>query len=240
MFTGGQSGTKSLSKHMTSLGFHSYGKDYNQDWGNGVFFMFLNIKALWRYDLWSCESECDSSSKQSDCACSCDVDAITESDAYDTLFSFYIEEWNDENGNGGDGMVKGMLDLMCNVFPKDGGVVMGDHASSAASSDPSFWVLHGTVERYLQLMRIESRLTSEEWENDGVFASNIHPNSESCTGHADTDTLVFGDIDGYSFTNGEYYSYLDPSKAYTPYVYDNFEWEHCDDIGISIPLTQQN
>mmetsp|Transcript_6478 Transcript_6478/g.7865 ORF Transcript_6478/g.7865 Transcript_6478/m.7865 type:complete len:695 (-) Transcript_6478:164-2248(-) len=233
MFTGGQTGTKSLSEHMTKIGFHAHGKEYNQYWGDGVTMMFLNIKALWRYDLWSCSDSCDESTGQSDCACSCDVNDIVTSPAYDALFSSYIESWNDADGNGGDGMMRGMLDLMCNVFPQDGGVVMGDHASSAAASDPSFWVMHGTVERYLQLMRIQSRFTSESWDS-AVFASNVHPNSATCIGHAETDTLVFGDIDGVTYTNGEYYDYLDPSYSNTPYVYDNFAWDHCDALGYQI------
>jgi hypothetical protein len=233
MFTGGQSGTKSLTEHMTKIGFHAHGKEYNQYWGDGVTFMFLNIKGLWRYGLWSCSDNCDETTEQSECACSCNTEDIVASPAYDALFSSYIEEWNDANGEGGDGMLKSMLDLMCNVFPEDGGVVMGDHASSAASSDPSFWVIHGTVERWLQLMRIQSRFTSESWDTE-VFDSNVHPDSDTCAGHAETDSLVFGQIDGQTFTNGEYYSYLDPSSANTPYVYDNFEWSHCEALGYDI------
>lgn len=129
--------------------------------------------------------------------------------------------------------MKGLLDLICNDFSRDGGVVMGDHASSAASSDPSFWVIHGTVERMLQLMRIENRFTTEDWGTE-VFDSNIHPYTETCSGHHETDKLAFGDVDGQSFTNGEYYTYLDPLQSNTPYVYDNFNWDHCEELGYSI------
>jgi hypothetical protein len=69
------------------------------------------------------------------------------------------------------------------------------------ASDPSFWVIHGTVERMLQLMRIESRFTSEEWTNE-VFDSNIHPYTTTCSGHYETDKLAFGSVDGHDFTNG--------------------------------------
>eukprot|EP00903_Cladosiphon_okamuranus_P007185 g6977.t1 len=36
------------------------------------------------------------------------------------------------------------------------------------------------------------------------------------------------------YTNGELYALLHPSKMDLPYVYDNFEWPHCDEQGVYI------
>jgi hypothetical protein len=113
------------------------------------------------------------------------------------------------------------------------GLVMGDHASAGAAVDPSFWVIHGTVERWLQVVRLGKRFSSEDWKTP-VFASNVHPFQDSCSGHGEDDALVFGAVDGMSFTNGQYYAYLDPSSSSLPYVYDNFKWDHCLDLGVDI------
>lgn len=117
---------------------------------------------------------------------------------------------------------------------------MGDHASSAATSDPSFWSIHPTVERWLQLLRLEDWFTSESWSPE-LFLSNVHPNldSDHCVGHHPDDMLVFGDVDGFTFTNLEYYTYISPKTPFTPYVYDNFEWPHCEKLGIHINKADQ-
>ena len=35
-------------------------------------------------------------------------------------------------------------------------------------------------------------------------------------------------------STGEYFEYLNPKKADLPYVYDNFEWKHCEALGYDI------
>ena len=238
MFTGGQSGTPGLVKKMTEIGFKASGKDHNQFWGSGVTFFFANIKSLYRYGLWHCASGCDETTAQEDCSCTCDTAEIMASDAKTDLLDSYSSMWSSQ-GMDGDATLEKMLDLMCG-FGKSGdgnkgsgGISMGDHASSGAASDPSFWILHGAVERWLALMRMQDRFESEDWDTP-VFDSNVHPYLESCVGHAKDDTLVFGDIDGSSFTNGQYYDYLSPKEPNTPYVYDNFEWKHCAALGYGI------
>lgn len=38
------------------------------------------------------------------------------------------------------------------------------------------------------------------------------------------------------YTNGEMYALLHPGEMDLPYVYDNFEWEHCDVSGVVGPF----
>jgi hypothetical protein len=117
-----------------------------------------------------------------------------------------------------------------------GGVVFGDHAAAAAGADPSFYSMHGTLERYLQLVRLSEKFTDESWpdRHSCLFGTQVHPYSEYCVGHYEDDMLLFGSIDGNKFTNVEYYSYLDPRKNKLSYVYDNFKFEHCDELGYNI------
>jgi len=235
MFTGGMSGTKNMVERMTAIGLDAKGSIHNQMWGNGVTFFFSNIKSLWRYNLWECPESCSSDTAQEDCACGCDAAAIMASPARAALLDPYTASWTATGAMQEDQVNEtlfNLVDLMCG-YQEDGGVVMGDHASSGAASDPSFWILHGAVERWLQLVRMQDRLVSEDWDEE-VFRSNVHPFQDDCSGHGKDDTLVFGDLDGHPFTNGEYYDYLSPKESNTPYVYDNFEWKHCAALGVDV------
>ena len=56
--------------------------------------------------------------------------------------------------------------------------------------------------------------------------------------HLPNSTLVFGIVDGFNFTNLEYYNYLTPNQPYQPYVYDHFRWEHCGALGYPIARSE--
>jgi hypothetical protein len=226
MFTGGQSNTRNLVSRMAALGFKSTTNIHNQLWGNGVTFIFNTVKSLWRYHLFQCPEACTMDTPQEECLCVCDADEIMsyrQDGIWNDLLSTWAEGMNDvvqfqdgpeittQNGNK---TMHQMFELMCSYH----GVAMGDHASSGATSDPSFWVIHGTVERWLQLIRMQDGFTTEDWSVP-VFTSNIHPYQDSCSGHHQDDKLVFGEVDGHSFTNGEYYAYLTPKEDNLPYVY---------------------
>jgi hypothetical protein len=73
----------------------------------------------------------------------------------------------------------------------------------------------------------------EDWTTP-LFTSNIHPFVDDCYGHNKDDLLVWGDLDGHAFTNGQYYDYMNPKESNLPYVYDNFEWKHCAALGFDI------
>lgn len=219
MFTGGQSNTKNLVARMAALGFKSSSHIHNQLWGNGVTFIFNVVKSLWRYHLFNCPTACTADTPQEDCLCVCDADEIMSFKGHgiwnDLLGTWATSFEQSVTGQSGNETMTQMLELMCDYH----GVVMGDHASSGATSDPSFWVIHGTVERWLQLIRMQDGFTlGEDWGR-AVFDSNIHPYTDTCTGHYQDDTLVFGDIDGNDFTNGEYYEYMTPKESNLPYVY---------------------
>jgi len=164
----------------------------------------------------------------SDCKCTCDADTIWKNaSVVEALFASDIAMKDNVT-------VYKLLKMMCEMGP-----VMGDHASSGAASDPSFWVIHGTVERWLDLLIIEDRFEEQMWHTpeNTVFDSNIHPFTAGCRGHQANDTLVFGLLDGFNFTNLEYYNYLNPTQPHTPYVYDNFRWPHCAALGHRIRHT---
>ena len=148
-----------------------------------------------------------------ECACTCDVDEIFKHD--DVMEALFSDQLSMEGTNG----TYNLLKLLCET-----NVVQGDHATAGSASDPTFWPVHGTVERWLQLLRLEDRFTNDDWTTP-LFTSNIHPTTDHCYGHNANDTLIFGLVDGNNFTNLEYYNYITPDQPYTPYIYDHFRWE---------------
>jgi hypothetical protein len=118
-----------------------------------------------------------------------------------------------------------------------GKAVYGDHATSSAVADPSFFSMHGAVERYLDLARLKGLFLEQKgWPDRDhcLWRSNIHPGSDSCAGHYGDDELLFGAVDGATYTNERYYNYLDPTTGGKPYVYDNFAYPHCAALGYDI------
>jgi hypothetical protein len=134
----------------------------------------------------------------------------------------------------------------------DAGVIEGEQATSSSPSDIAFWwvrgrgdvtawvcltehrvvhrPMHPTVERLYQHKKLMGQLTDESWPD-----SSLSLYGDTCSGQEATDTVQVTDIfkDGDSFTNAGYMEYIDPTSTNLPYVYDNFEWPHCEEAGYS-------
>jgi len=230
MYTGGQSGTRNMAERLAALGIPR--TEMHDDMYNfGYYFFFSNVKSLWRYHLFECPASCSSDTPQDQCGCHCDAETILASDYKAALLDSWEAKFSTLHLNGTQ-MLKEMLDLMCE-YSKAGGMLQGDSGTSGSASDPFFWIIHGSTERLTQLMRLQDRVDSVSW-SPFLFDSNIHPFTTSCSGHHEHDSLVFGAVDGYEFTNREYFEYLNPKKASLPYVYDNFQWKHCEALGYDI------
>jgi len=132
---------------------------------------------------------------------------------------------------------------------------VGEMYTSAAPADPSFWILHPAAERFLNLRRIigdsypDIYPFDETWgyqHKDHIASDNGWvcdwsdvegwldvPNCEdsfACSGHAVDDVLEFaftGNLAGRTFTNQEYYDFMHPFTEDLPYLYDNYDFDHC-------------
>jgi hypothetical protein len=64
-------------------------------------------------------------------------------------------------------------------------------------------------------------------ENDALPFDSFTTANTATTSTATTTTTTTG---GYlsAYTNAEMWSFLDPTNEDLPYMYENFEWEHCD------------
>eukprot|EP00752_Nemacystus_decipiens_P001330 g1320.t1 len=125
--------------------------------------------------------------------------------------------------------------------------MVGSHFEATSTNDGeirvTFWVLHPAFDRLWHLARMEQKpIFNETWISDST-----------CIGHNEDDVQPFHDLfleeqvagreeevssgvpvmKNY-YTNGELYDLLHPSEMNLPYVYDNFEWPHCDEQGVYI------
>lgn len=125
-------------------------------------------------------------------------------------------------------------------------IFVGDHVESASPVDPSFWPIHPTLERILHGKMMAGGFNDNSWpsdsQNDYVCDKfNCYEDGvagfydQCCYGHYEDDQMldfISGDrYSRYGPTNRAIMDDTDPtSQDYAMrYIYDNFEWEHCED-----------
>jgi len=129
----------------------------------------------------------------------------------------------------------------------DGGrIFSGDHLESASPSDPSFWVIHPTMERLLHAKLLAGGFDTANWASSaGDYVCNkatcydmdtdSFTTTDCCYGHYESDQMydgLKGDMSTYGPTNKETQDQTDASSAETytmPYIYDSFSWSHCEE-----------
>ena len=127
-------------------------------------------------------------------------------------------------------------------------IFVADHLESASPYDPSFWPIHPTQERLLQIKYMIGSFANEDWPTDSVNSyvcdkascyeseyGNKDVYDGCCYGHYEYDQLldfVNGDKDnGYGPTNHEILKGTNPTNSdYSmTYIYDDFDWDHCEE-----------
>jgi hypothetical protein len=133
--------------------------------------------------------------------------------------------------------------------------------SSTAAFDPTFWPLHGAMERMADLKRVlisQGEITDfddtwgfKEYSKDTPAAyldgvcdwSRVAGAGDltlpectlgvTCFGHNENDLLEFsGFLDtDDAYTNGGFWALLHPWSDALPYTYDTFEYDYCADDG---------
>eukprot|EP00622_Pseudochattonella_farcimen_P003177 FR738293.1.p1 GENE.FR738293.1~~FR738293.1.p1 ORF type:complete len:192 (+),score=12.81 FR738293.1:73-576(+) len=106
--------------------------------------------------------------------------------------------------------------------------MIGDQYTSYATNDPSFWPIHPTLERLWHLKRLAGNETFDHtWED-----------VSGCLGHNAHDVQPFQQLMGeksqHHYSNKDLYDLLDPRNPDLPYLYENFEWSHCDEKGLNL------
>ena len=115
----------------------------------------------------------------------------------------------------------------------------GDHLEAASPVEASFWPIHPTLDRLFQYKQLVRPFADKTWEADGETDCLV--SASGCDGHHAYDLTYFkavlsnadGKFDSKHMTNIEMRDAMDPRDSYSlPYMYNHFDWTHCDEIGI--------
>jgi hypothetical protein len=206
-------------------------------------------KELWRTEYVSCPQSCSMDTPWTDCMCKCDAEKIGNTSAYMVLHNagvlntvnYYdtsgtaIETYYDSSGNPlrvldgysedeSSEIYGSMLDALCQPGH------IGDMFQATSSNDVTFWVLHGTLDRLWHFKRLGNKKNYDDsWDP-----------YHTCYGHNPADFQpfknLFDDEDRY-YNNMELYELFNPASNSIPYMYEHFEWPHCDMVGYSMTNT---
>lgn len=137
-------------------------------------------------------------------------------------------------------------------------VFFGDQRESASCYDPAFWPIHPTQERALHAKMLSGGFETTTWPNNTLNVknpvcfrelcydgdSNVEDyNDDCCIGHFEGDAFPDFETGTLSHTglwggNREYLDNSDPTSddysSHMRYIFDNFEWSHCQGIANNI------
>eukprot|EP01033_Poteriospumella_lacustris_P003082 gene3082-2258_t len=129
-------------------------------------------------------------------------------------------------------------------------IFTGDHLESASPADPSFWVIHPTIERLFHAKLMSGGFVTDYWpihvnesQSTYVCAKNACYNAttgsydyhtDCCYGHYRDDQTMDADVGSRAAytgaTNYATFQATNPTSIETyqmPYIYDTFTWDHC-------------
>ncbi|CAN0073283.1 unnamed protein product [Ascophyllum nodosum] len=136
---------------------------------------------------------------------------------------------------------------------------VGEMFTSAAPYDPIFWVIHPEAERFLNWRRMLGRKGVEGYDFDETWGYWHHPGvagdtgtvcdwsavrpgtldmpscfKKTCGGHNADDVLPFevrikGEV--RKMTNVEWLEFIYPETEDLPYLYNEYNWNHCEAAG---------
>lgn len=236
----------------------------------------LMSKNLWRQGYLRCPETCvEGVTAIEDCRCGCPRHLMGNLTAYDVLVNrTHLINWVSQYAGSGvfwdrkegrwhirgynsekeDTAWDDLYELLC-----DPGHV-GDMFTSASPFDPTFWLIHPTIDRLMHYRRlVADRMPFDEtWAYahsttapsdtgivchwDEVKTENELPTCvrDTCPGHRETDTIPFQNFLGQeeTYTNLEMFSFLSPTNIDLPYMYADFRWEHCDNEGFAFGVDE--
>lgn len=240
-------------------------------WGDGGLFndeditmvqkpdKLLFFKVLWRMGYTRCPDTC---SYGSPCKCSVPQQYIDAYGAESILKStnvYYALE--NQLKNADDELFLKVLRAV-----EDPGIA-GEMFSSAAAFDPTFWPLHGQLERLLGAKRImisQGTITNFDetwaftdynkasgaaylngicdWSNVAGAGDLTLPTCSLdviCDGHNEDDVLEFSNFlnTNEEYTNADFYEFIHPWSDDLPYTYDTWDFDYCAEQGFPFTST---
>jgi hypothetical protein len=135
-------------------------------------------------------------------------------------------------------------------------VVLGDAIDAGGANDPTFWPIHPTLERLYQYKDLIKPIKNLYWPSGGVDPTLTDDDvpcysmwySSDCKDHHAYDKIAFfalqknsdGNYERSLPTNKELLHAMSPANGdyAMPYVYENFDWEHCAKDGYVFPAVE--
>jgi hypothetical protein len=243
--TGGIYGCDML-KPLLEAGYLNDEDSLKKACGNWLFY----VKEFYRYNYITPNSDCvvGSDVQDSYCGftCTSDTDELNALmfNMKNKLASYVPSDMSDAGWTA-------WVEFVCTG---DGGrIFSGDHLESASPADPSFWVIHPTLERLYHAKMMAGGFEDDSWSSDSVndfvcdkaecYMEEYGGRgywSECCYGHFEDSQMLdftsgnrshhFGD------TNAKVMGLTDPTSLDygMPYIYDSFTWTHCSDAPIGL------
>lgn len=132
------------------------------------------------------------------------------------------------------------LVIFVSLFTCHPGLVGQMGTPLAGPNDPLFWPTHGAYERLIDFLRLQGNTTHDC--DEGEIDCRTHTvqwnydDNPDCRplpgkGMGWLDILPFegflGDTMAYDYSNQQLWQLFDPLNPRITYIYDNFEWDHC-------------
>jgi len=201
----------------------------------------------------TCPESCSEDTPEDECLCTCrGTDDLTTFDWQNLepcMYASNTTKWMFQSVFD-DRMRKDMLTTLCTA-----GVKQGEQLESASPLDPVFWMIHPVLDRMITAKRLAGEslipfgsfgdlhmFEDESWVDYSYYTTNEY----RCSGHGENDAVLhslgFGALEDLAdedsngvVSNQEFYDITNPLKHNIDYVYDNFEWPHCDsDINLDL------
>lgn len=208
--------------------------------------MFLSLKNLYRDDRLTMPAYCSLDTPYADCHGTC-TDSANLKTALRHNYTDFVTTFWDQMFSWDVTMGKESVsskyrwldyDLKVQVIEKlcDGGMgIDGDHLESASPLDPSFWPIHPTIERLYMYKKLTNTFINDTWPEHSCSIT------ENCYGHMKHDVIPFqfsiktsddtNETVQKFYTNHEVLELASPEAPTLPYVYADFEWQHCKEAG---------
>ena len=215
----------------------------------------FSLQSLWRRELLkpperdSCLGEISTDLSESECQQTCPhLEQHLEEGRLDQYVYFIyppfistqtgVEVYEELlSGNYSDVMLEKLVRAYCegNI----GRARQGDLNDLSACNDIAFWPMHPMLERLYQFKLLTGTIVDFAWPDDHTVCYSQTPHPFNCTGHRPYDLQPFrestlfgelGDTDAW-LTNHRIRELVNPNHDLVPYVFDNFDYAHCEQLG---------
>jgi hypothetical protein len=197
---------------------------------------FARLKNLWRDFAVETPKTCSDDAPVEECTWACTDDPVSN-----TAIAEQLAQAGVDSANTAYAEIVRVAVCEATYWP-------GDMFEAASPIEASFWPIHPTMDRLLQYKDLVEPFTDKTWllDDDGLAHGGdaCQYNASDCKGHHAGDltywkSVTKGDDGAYSasyLTNEEVRNALLPTGEYkASYIYNHFEWKHCDELGHVFP-----